>query len=130
SALKPRPVDPADQDCVSSSCDEVRGARERTSFFGDGLDSEDFMEGLESPEIPVARRREVQKYVEYFSSDAKGRKMFTAWLRRSGKYEPIVSQALSKRRLPKDLASVAFIESGWWPTAKSSAGAVGIWQFM
>src|SRR5690606_25953375 len=56
--------------------------------------------------------------------------MFTAWLRRSGKYEPIVNQALSKRKLPKDLAAVAFIESGWWPTAKSSAGAMGLWQFM
>lgn len=130
SALKPRPVDPADQDCVTSSCDEVREPRDRMSFFGDGLDEEDFLEGLERPEIPVARRAQIQKYIEYFSSEAKGRKMFTAWLRRSGKYEPIVNQALSKRKLPKDLAAVAFIESGWWPTAKSSAGAMGLWQFM
>lgn len=129
SAVRPAPVDPADLDCWDSSCDEQRG-REKASFFTDGLDSDDFLDGLQKPELPIARRPEIKKYIEYFTKEPKGRKMFTAWLRRSGKYEPIVSTALAKRRLPKDLGAVAFIESGWWPTAKSSAGAMGLWQFM
>lgn len=129
SAVRPSPVDPADLDCTDSSCDEEL-RQERATFFTDGLDSDDFLDGLQKPEIPIARRPEVRKYIEYFTKEPKGRKMFTSWLRRSGKYEPIVAQAFDKRRLPKDLRAVAFIESGWWPTAKSSAGAVGLWQFM
>src|SRR5690606_40079517 len=87
SALRPPHVDPADQDCTDSTCQEEEEERPtrraRVSFFTDGLDSDDFMRGLQQPELPIAARPEIQKYVEYFSNDPKGRKMFTSWLRRS-----------------------------------------------
>lgn len=89
-----------------------------------------FLAGLEEPGIPIRRHRRVAKYVQYFSQDVQGRRLFTTWLKRSGQYRSMVGHALRERGLPTDLEAVPFIESGWWPTAKSTAGAMGLWQFM
>lgn len=90
----------------------------------------DFLTGLHLPDLPVERHPHVEKYVNYFSSNATGRGLFTTWLERSGRYRPIISAALAAHNLPKDLEALVFIESGMWPTARSSAGAQGLWQFM
>lgn len=87
-------------------------------------------EGLKQPAMKVPRNHRVARYVEYFTSSEKGRKLFSTWLRRSGKYRAVMEQAFGERNLPLDLMAVACIESGYWPTARSSAGAVGLWQFM
>ena len=87
-------------------------------------------EGLKQPAMKVRHHPRVARYVEYFTSSDKGRKLFATWLRRSGKYRAMMEQALQERNLPKDLVAVACIESGFWPTARSTAGAVGLWQFM
>src|SRR5690606_33439165 len=99
SAVNPLPVDPADQDCTDSSCSEPADERRRSTYFQEG-DGSDFLDRLQKPELPVAARPELEKYVEYFSSDPKGRSMFAAWLRSAGKYDPIVTQAFAKRKLP------------------------------
>jgi membrane-bound lytic murein transglycosylase D len=103
---------------------------ESFSSIGGGVDEDHFMDGLDQPDIPVGRHPEVRKYVRFFAKDEKGRKTFAAWLKRSGAYRPLFTEALSKRKLPSDLEAIAFIESGLWPTAKSHAGAVGLWQLM
>jgi membrane-bound lytic murein transglycosylase D len=87
-------------------------------------------EGLKQPAMKVRHHPRTARYVEYFTASDKGRKLFTTWLRRSGKYRAMMEQALQERNLPKDLVAVACIESGFWPTARSTAGAVGLWQFM
>jgi membrane-bound lytic murein transglycosylase D len=103
--------------------------------MGDGVivapkSVETIFEGLKQPAMKVPRNHRIARYVEYFTSSEKGRKLFSTWLRRSGKYRGVMEAALGERNLPLDLMAVACIESGYWPTARSSAGAVGLWQFM
>lgn len=92
--------------------------------------SADILQGLNQPNIPVSSHDSVRRYVDFFSSSEKGRQMFSTWLKRSGRYRAIIGDALRKKGLPSDLEAMVFVESGFWPTAKSSAGAVGLWQFM
>lgn len=102
----------------------------RSASFGLFDDKKDFLEGLVLPDIAVRRHERVQKYLRYFTSTVKGRGVFVQWLKRSGRYRNIIAEHLSRYDLPQDLASVVFIESGFWPNARSSAGALGMWQFM
>lgn len=54
----------------------------------------------------------------------------TMWLKRAHRYLPEVEAKLRSRRLPLDLKYVVIIESDLLLKAKSSAGAMGPWQFM
>jgi membrane-bound lytic murein transglycosylase D len=90
----------------------------------------DWLKGLERPSIAVPRDPKVAKYIRHFGAATEGRSVFSNWLRRSGAYRRIVSDALEKRGLPQDLMAVMFVESGCWPKAVSPAGAAGLWQFM
>ena len=51
-------------------------------------------------------------------------------LGRSMQYFPLFEEALDKHALPLELKYLAVVESGLNPTAKSRAGATGLWQFM
>lgn len=92
--------------------------------------TKDWLRGLNRPAIAVPRDQRIAKYIRYFAATPAGRQTFAAWLGRSGRYREIVSATLEKKGLPIDLMAVMFVESGCWPTAVSSAGAVGLWQFM
>lgn len=87
-------------------------------------------DGLRMPDVNVERNSRVAKYIRYFTASRKGRATLTKWLERSGRFGEIINEALDKRLLPKALASIVYIESGFWPTARSKAGAVGLWQLM
>lgn len=52
------------------------------------------------------------------------------WLKRGGRYFPLIEEELKKAGLPDDLKYVTIIESGLKAGATSSAGAVGFWQFI
>jgi membrane-bound lytic murein transglycosylase D len=52
------------------------------------------------------------------------------WMERGDFYEPFIKQVLEQHGLPTDLFHLAMIESGFIPSARSRAGAVGLWQFM
>ena len=54
----------------------------------------------------------------------------TMWIKRAPRYLPEVEEKLRSRRLPLDLKYVVVIESDMRPKARSSAGALGPWQFM
>jgi membrane-bound lytic murein transglycosylase D len=85
---------------------------------------------LQLPDLGLGVSRQTLKYVRFFSKTDRGRSMFETWLKRSGKYQEMIQDELRARRLPEDLIWVAMIESGFDATAKSPAGAVGLWQFM
>jgi len=51
-------------------------------------------------------------------------------LSRASQYLPMVRQIFAEERIPKDLAFLAVIESGYINSASSYAKAVGMWQFM
>ena len=52
------------------------------------------------------------------------------FLKRANRYFPIIEPILKEQGVPDDFKYLALIESGFVPTIKSPAGAVGIWQFM
>ncbi len=91
-------------------------------LFGEGtvIDS--------SGPIPITLNYKVRLAIKYFQT--KGRRIFTKWLQRSGRYENIIKPILKEEGVPEDLFYLAMIESGFHARARSYARAVGIWQFI
>ena len=79
-------------------------------------------------EIPVVLNDRVMHFMNYFQT--RGRKSFSIWLARSGKYIPNMKKILHQRGMPTDLVYLAMIESGFNVKARSHAAAVGPWQFI
>ena len=79
-------------------------------------------------DIPMVRNESVEKYVRMFTG-AKSDE-FARYLKRSGRYEGMIRRKLRERGMPEDLVYLSMIESGFNPTARSHASAVGLWQFM
>lgn len=80
-------------------------------------------------DIPVERNRSVLRYVRMFTEGSQQEEM-ALYLKRSGRYEAMIRQRLRDRDMPEDLVYLSLIESGFNPTARSHASAVGLWQFM
>lgn len=93
-------------------------------------DRPDWLSDLRMPDLPVRPDEDVRRYVRYFSETNHGRRIFSAWLKRSTRYRSAVSEALRERGLPQDLHALVFVESGYSPAAVSTANAVGLWQFI
>ncbi|MFZ6028274.1 MAG: LysM peptidoglycan-binding domain-containing protein [Chloroflexota bacterium] len=81
-----------------------------------------------SYDFPVTMNKQVEFYLNFFQN--KQRDIFTRWLERSTRYLPLIQQELRAAGLPEDLAYLPMIESGYSLTARSTANAVGPWQFM
>lgn len=79
-------------------------------------------------EIPVVLNERVMHYMVYFQNQ--GRRSFSIWLERSGKFIPLMSTILAQRGMPTDLVYLSMIESGFNVKAESHAAAVGPWQFI
>lgn len=78
--------------------------------------------------LPTTAMADVTKqYIFYLHA---GRKHMTASIARCGKSLPYARRVFSQRGLPKDLAYLAIVESGFRTDARSPVGAVGAWQFM
>lgn len=78
-------------------------------------------------DFPMEINSQVLSWIRYFSGT--GRKNFVVWLRRGQTLIPQMSEILERHGLPKDLVYLSMIESGFNPTALSTASAVGLWQF-
>lgn len=78
--------------------------------------------------IPLVLNKKVENAISYFQG--KGRRVFTKWLQRRGKYEKLIKQILREEGVPEELLHLAMIESGFNPFARSYARAVGMWQFI
>ena len=85
---------------------------------------------LDMPDLPIRWDARLVRYLEFFKDDPRGRAMLGVWLRRSGRYRDQVRKVLRRKGVPEDLVWLAMIESGFEPTARSPAGALGMWQFM
>ncbi len=88
----------------------------------------DFDQPEISYDFPITINRQVELYLELFQG--KQRSYFSLWLARSGRYLPMICDELEAAGLPKDLAYLSLIESGFSQRAYSRAQAVGLWQFM
>jgi membrane-bound lytic murein transglycosylase D len=89
-----------------------------------------WMVGLRAPDLPVHASVRVERFFRYLTESTNGRKLFRAWLKRSGRYPHVGARAPHDRGMPQDLEALVFVESGYSPTAVSSEGAMGLWQFM
>ncbi|OQW50377.1 MAG: hypothetical protein A4S09_00870 [Proteobacteria bacterium SG_bin7] len=79
-------------------------------------------------DLPITYNSRVQSWIHHYQGA--GKKWFRKWLERSEKYIPSIQRVLDMRGLPKDLAYVVMIESGFSSHAVSTADAVGPWQFI
>lgn len=60
----------------------------------------------------------------------KGKKNIKASIKQCEKYLPYTREIFANKGMPKDLAYLAIVESGYRTKAKSPVGAAGAWQFM
>ncbi len=79
-------------------------------------------------DLPNLDHPRVDYWVERFMTDKHDD--FATFLKRKGKYEPMIRQKLRERGMPEDLIYLAMIESGFRPSAYSPAHASGLWQFI
>lgn len=79
-------------------------------------------------DIPVVNNAPVQKFVTLFTRRQQDR--MALYLKRSGRYEGMIRGKLREQGMPEDLLYLSMIESGFNPTARSHAQAVGLWQFI
>lgn len=79
-------------------------------------------------DFPIVENEKVRYFIDYYTGRA--RKTFTIWLERSGRYLPMMQEIFAEAGLPKDLAYLAMVESGFNDKAYSWAHAVGPWQFI
>jgi len=79
-------------------------------------------------DMHITLNKKVRAAIKYFQT--RGRPVFTRWLERSGKYEKLIEKILAEYQVPKELKYLAMIESGFNPSARSYARAVGMWQFI
>ncbi len=130
------------KDKERASCDLDRPSFSRTPklesrseselWDADDLDTSgtEALSRLQLPDIKLAVTRRTLKYVKFFTRTERGRGMFEAWLKRSGRYQEMIQSELREWRMPEDLIWVSMIESGFDARIKSPAGAMGLWQFM
>lgn len=79
-------------------------------------------------DLPITYNSRVQQWIRHYQGT--GKRWFKKWIERSNKYVPSIQRILDARGLPKDLAYVVMIESGFSAQAVSHADAVGPWQFI
>ncbi len=78
--------------------------------------------------IPLVLNQKVENAMKYFQG--RGRRVFTKWLQRTGRYKHMIIPILREEGVPDELFYLAMIESGFNPYARSYARAVGMWQFV
>jgi membrane-bound lytic murein transglycosylase D len=79
-------------------------------------------------DLPVPANLSVRNELEflvYQRHDVVG-----GWLRNSERYGAFARDVFASYGVPRDLYHLGMIESGFRPTVRSHAGAVGMWQFM
>ena len=79
-------------------------------------------------DLPVSRNERVDFFIRWLSGYNRARTAL--WLARSGRYGPMTREKLRARGMPEDLTYLALVESGFSPSATSSAKAIGLWQFI
>lgn len=85
---------------------------------------------LALPDLPVRFDARVVRFLEMYKDDSRARGALQYWRRRAGRYKDAIERVLRRKNMPLDLVWLAMIESGFDQSARSPAGAVGLWQFM
>ena len=86
-------------------------------------------EKVDTLQIALSENEAVEQTIAFFTSE-KGRKFFSKWLARSGRYFPLYERILAEEGAPDEIKYLSMIESGLNTRVTSSAQAVGLWQFI
>jgi membrane-bound lytic murein transglycosylase D len=89
-----------------------------------------WMATLTPPDLPYRWDVRLIRYLDYFKNTPSGKSFVAGLLKRSGRYEAKLREALRASGLPEDLVYLSLVESGMNPRIVSHAGAAGLWQFM
>ena len=79
-------------------------------------------------ELVVPEHPAIDTWAKWFSG--KNHRSFQTQLDRARLYATPAQEIFEREGLPKDLIYVALIESGFLPTARSHASAMGMWQIV
>lgn len=77
---------------------------------------------------PANENQQIQQFVRYFQG--KGRPTIEVAFTRLSKYEAMMRKTFQEEGVPQELIYTGLVESAYNPQAESSAGAMGIWQFI
>jgi len=80
------------------------------------------------PTINMTANRVVEQAINDLLQNRQA--LLRIWVERSHTYFPMIEQIFAEEEVPDELKYLALGESGLRPTVRSSAGAVGMWQFM
>ncbi|MBN1774114.1 MAG: LysM peptidoglycan-binding domain-containing protein [Deltaproteobacteria bacterium] len=114
----------------SSPAAETVGTAEASPPAEGGGRDLSWLQGIVLPDLPVHWNEKVVYYLEQMREGGSFHGALEGWYRRSGRWSAMVREVFRRHGLPEDLLWVAAIESSFGPTERSSAGAVGLWQFM
>lgn len=78
--------------------------------------------------IDIPNHHSIPAAVALFSNELRGD--IQTYLTRSSKYRALIEKTMKEFDLPRGIAYLPVIESGYSPTMTSRSGAHGIWQFM
>lgn len=81
------------------------------------------------PSIPGLERELTQRYIRQYTSPG-GLEWLKAAMTRGGPYLAFIRGEIARRGLPPELLYLPVIESAYLASARSRAGAAGLWQFM
>src|SRR5262249_25949980 len=104
----------------------VRYAKKPSEFHPEAP----WLDTLALPDLPVRWTQRLVDYLVFYHDDPRGRAIIESWLVDQGRYRDLILANLRKAKLPEDLLYVAMIESSYDPNELSSAGALGVWQWM
>jgi membrane-bound lytic murein transglycosylase D len=78
--------------------------------------------------VPMTANRLVELAINDFLQNR--RSVLRTWARRGNTYFPMIEKIFAEEGIPDELKYLALQESSLYPTIRSTAGAVGMWQFM
>lgn len=84
--------------------------------------------GTAQYDLPVVANEWVRLEVDFLVNQRKS--VVAGWLRQADRYDEWVRDVFASYGIPRDLHHLGMVESGYRPTVRSHAGAVGMWQFM
>jgi hypothetical protein len=84
--------------------------------------------GLKRPELASRDDAAIDRAIQYLATDAHGHGALLSALQRSGRHRDEVDRILRAWKVPPELSAIAFVESGFIPTASSLDGSVGLWS--
>ncbi|MDE5680967.1 MAG: LysM peptidoglycan-binding domain-containing protein [Mailhella sp.] len=72
----------------------------------------------------------IEKEYKHYIKNPRGRVTIERFMYRAMPYLDFTKKVFREKNMPEELAYLAFVESGYHPFARSSANALGMWQFM